>query len=65
MAADGKPCADLLHQIAAIQAALRSVAQVVMEDHLDHCVLDAVGRAPEEARELIDSLKNALGSYMR
>jgi DNA-binding FrmR family transcriptional regulator len=63
MAQDGKPCADVLHQIAAVQAALRKTAELVLSDHLDHCVLEAAEAG--EAREVIDSLKSALASYLR
>lgn len=63
MAEEGKPCAEVLHQIAAVQAALRKVAQVVLEDHLDHCVLEAAGSG--EVREMIEGLKAALANYLR
>jgi DNA-binding FrmR family transcriptional regulator len=63
MAQDGKPCADVLHQIAAVQAALRKTAELVLSDHLDHCVLEAAEAG--EAREVIDSLKSGLASYLR
>jgi DNA-binding FrmR family transcriptional regulator len=63
MAEEGKPCADVLHQIGAVQAALRKVAQMVLEEHLDHCVLTAV--QGEEGRGLVEELKVALTTYMR
>jgi CsoR family transcriptional regulator, copper-sensing transcriptional repressor len=63
MTEEGKPCADVLHQVAAVQAALRKVAQVVLEDHLDHCVMDAAKAG--EGQQVIDDLKSALASYLR
>ncbi len=62
MAQDGKPCADILLQINAVQAALHKVAQAVLEDHLEHCVLDA---KPGELRVLLTDLKKALSHYGR
>ncbi|MHB8928224.1 MAG: metal-sensing transcriptional repressor [Bacillota bacterium] len=62
MAESGKPCSDILLQIAAVQAALRKVGQVVLEDHLDHCVL---GAPPGDAKKLLDELKEALSHYGR
>ena len=63
MSEEGKPCSEILHQIAAVQAALRKVAQVVLEDHLDHCV---VGAAQEgQGQQVIEELKAALASYLR
>ena len=62
MAEDGKPCSDILLQISAVQAALRKVAQVVLEDHLDHCVL---GADPDEAKVLLTELRESLSHYVR
>jgi CsoR family transcriptional regulator, copper-sensing transcriptional repressor len=63
MSEDGKPCAEILHQIAAVQAALRKVAQVVLEDHLDHC-LAGVAQG-EDGRKAMEDLKAALANYQR
>lgn len=62
MAEDGKPCSAILLQIGAVQAALRKVGQAILENHLDHCVLEA---PPEEAKRLLDELKEALAHYGR
>ncbi|MHB9058868.1 MAG: metal-sensing transcriptional repressor [Bacillota bacterium] len=62
MAEDGKPCSDILLQIAAVQAALRKVGQAVLEDHLDHCIL---GARPEDSGKLLAELKEALSHYGR
>lgn len=63
MAEAGKPCTDILHQLGAVQAALRKVAQQVLEDHLDHCVKEVM--PDEQGKELIESLKGALSTYLR
>lgn len=63
MAEEGKPCADVLHQIAAVEAALRKVAHTVLKEHLDHCVIES---APDKStQELVQSLKDVLSSYIR
>ncbi len=63
MAEEGKSCADVLHQIGAVQAALRKVAQLVLEDHLDHCITKSTQEG--QAQAMIDGLKTALASYLR
>ncbi|HEY6934275.1 MAG TPA: metal-sensitive transcriptional regulator [Marmoricola sp.] len=35
-------CIDILTQVAAIRSALQTVAVGLVEDHLDHCVRDAI-----------------------
>ncbi|HET8561756.1 MAG TPA: metal-sensitive transcriptional regulator [Marmoricola sp.] len=40
-------CIDILTQVAAIKSALQSVAVGLVQDHLDHCVRDAIVGAAE------------------
>ena len=35
-------CSDVLMQLSAVIGALQSIAKVILKDHLDHCVVDAV-----------------------
>jgi DNA-binding FrmR family transcriptional regulator len=35
-------CADILVQIASVQEALRGVGKLLMKNHLEHCVTDAL-----------------------
>jgi DNA-binding FrmR family transcriptional regulator len=55
-------CIDVLTQIAAVNAALRGVSVLLLDDHLRHCVHDAVGSKADgdaivtEATEAIERL---------
>lgn len=62
MAEGGRPCPEILLQVGAVQAALRKVAQLVLEDHLDHCV---AGAPPDEVGERLRELREALAHYIR
>jgi DNA-binding FrmR family transcriptional regulator len=42
-------CVDVLTQISSIHEALRGVGKIVMRNHLQHCVTDAL-RAGDEAK---------------
>ena len=42
-------CVDVLTQISSVHEALRSVGKIIMRDHLQHCVTDAL-RADDKAR---------------
>jgi len=51
MVDDDKYCIDILDQVAAATKALQSVAIELLDDHLTHCVADAVvagGRAADD-----------------
>jgi CsoR family transcriptional regulator, copper-sensing transcriptional repressor len=55
-------CIDVLTQISAVNAALRGVSVLLLDDHLRHCVRDAVRSESEgdaivtEATEAIERL---------
>ena len=42
-------CVDVLTQISSVHEALRGVGKVIMRDHLQHCVTDAL-RAGDDAK---------------
>jgi CsoR family transcriptional regulator, copper-sensing transcriptional repressor len=42
MVEEGRYCADILTQIASAHEALRGVGKLLMRNHLQHCVTDAI-----------------------
>ncbi len=57
---EGRDCTEILNQIAAVKSALNSVGKVILKDHLNHCIVDAVKNgdksAVEKLNESIDKL---------
>jgi DNA-binding FrmR family transcriptional regulator len=49
MVENGDYCIDVIRQIRAVQSALSKASQVILEDHLNHCVTTAV-RGEDTAR---------------
>jgi len=47
-------CIDVLTQVAAAKSALESVSVALLEDHMQHCVADAIktGDGTEKVREV-------------
>jgi CsoR family transcriptional regulator, copper-sensing transcriptional repressor len=62
MAEDDKPCPDIILQVNAVQSALQKVAVVLLEDHLEHCVL---GADPDKVQDLLDEMREALSYFGR
>ena len=46
-------CIDIIRQISAVQSALGKVSQVVLEQHLGHCVTEAVRGDDATQREKV------------
>jgi CsoR family transcriptional regulator, copper-sensing transcriptional repressor len=63
MVEEGTPCPDVLIQIAAVRSALNSVGQVILEDHLQSCMVKAVhdGNFEESYKDLKTSLDRFIG----
>ena len=62
MIADKKYCVDIIHQIRAARAALRSVEIKILEKHMHHCVSNAVdsgdtNETTEKVEELLRLMK--------
>jgi len=54
MIEEDRYCIDVLTQIASVTRALQGVALGMLDDHVRHCVRDAVDKGPEAADEKID-----------
>ncbi len=54
MVEDDKYCIDVIHQIDAVKKALDKVSLLLLDDHMHHCVTDALvsGEAAEGERVL-------------
>ena len=59
MVDDDRYCIDVLTQINAVKAALESVALLLLRDHTEHCVTDAIkaGDGAAKVRELSDAVE--------
>ena len=59
MVDEDKYCVDIMTQIAGVQSALEQVSLLLMENHLLHCVTEAVqeGKGEEKISEIMDVIK--------
>lgn len=59
MIEDERYCIDILKQIAAVQALLAKLADIISEGHMKHCVRLAIeeGHGEEKINELMETLK--------
>lgn len=57
MIEEGRDCSDVLIQLSAIRSEITNVSKVILKDHIDHCIVDAVKENDEIA---IGNLKGAI-----
>jgi DNA-binding FrmR family transcriptional regulator len=58
-------CIDVLTQVSAVTKALQGVAVGLVEDHLAHCVRDAVAAGGTEADEKVAEASAAIARLLR
>jgi DNA-binding FrmR family transcriptional regulator len=58
-------CIDILTQVSAMTKALQTVALGLLEDHLAHCVTDAVAQGGDAADEKIREASAAIARLVR
>ena len=53
MVEEGEYCIDVIRQIQAVQAALNKVSKMVLEDHMNSCLITAVRGEDVDERERV------------
>jgi DNA-binding FrmR family transcriptional regulator len=65
MIEDDVYCIDVLTQVSATTKALQAVALLLLEDHLGHCVRDAVRAGGSEADEKVSEAAEAIARLVK
>jgi DNA-binding FrmR family transcriptional regulator len=58
-------CIDVLTQVSAATKALEAVALALLEDHLSHCVADAVAEGGDVAEAKVKEASDAIARLVR
>ena len=58
-------CIDVLTQVSAVTRALQAVALGLLEDHLGHCVTEAIERGGPEAEEKVREAAAAISRLVK
>ena len=65
MVDDDRYCIDVLDQVAAATRALQAVALALLDDHLGHCVADALTSGGADASEKVREASQAIARIVR
>ncbi|MGD0392399.1 MAG: metal-sensitive transcriptional regulator [Acidimicrobiales bacterium] len=65
MVEDDRYCINVLEQVSAVTRALQSVALVLLDDHLEHCVADAIQAGEGDASTKLSEVSAAIGRLVR
>lgn len=62
MVEEGKDCSEVLIQLSAVISALNNTGKVILKDHMEHCIVDAVESGDKVA---IENLSKAIDSFIK
>lgn len=62
MVEDGRDCSEVLIQIAAVRAAVNNVGKIILQDHISHCVVDAIETGDQQ---VLDDLNKAIDQFIK
>ncbi|ACL57221.1 metal-sensing transcriptional repressor [Methylobacterium nodulans] len=63
MIEEGRPCVDLAQQLHAVESAITNAKRELIQDHMEHCLGDAVGSGEVSARSALSEFKR-LAKYL-
>ena len=58
----GEDCSEVLVQLAAVRSALASTGKVILQDHMRHCMVDAINAGDQTA---VDDLCQAVEKLIK
>ena len=62
MVEEGRDCSEILIQLAAVRSAINNTGKVILKDHLEHCIVDAV---ENNDRTPLDELNRAIEQFVK
>ena len=65
MVEEDKYCIDILTQVSAVTSALQSLSLGLLEDHLGHCVAQAVAEGGDVAEQKVREASDAIARLVR
>lgn len=62
MVEEGRDCSEILIQLSAIRSALNNAGRIILQDHINHCVVDAV---KQDDQHVLDHLNEAIAKFLK
>ena len=62
MVENGRDCSEVLIQLSAVNSALQGVSRVILKDHIENCIVDAV---KSDDKQALENLNKAIDRFMK
>lgn len=62
MVEEGRDCSEILIQLSAVRSAINNVGKIILQDHINNCVIDAVETGD---KKVLEDLNIAVDKFLR
>ena len=62
MVEEGRDCSEVLVQLAAVKSAINNTGKLILKDHLDHCIVEALETGDHKP---LDALSEAIYKFIK
>lgn len=62
MVEEGRDCSEVLIQLAAVRSAITNTGRVILQDHIEHCLVHAMETGDQKA---LDELNDAIAKFLK
>lgn len=62
MVESGRDCSEVLIQLSAVKSAINNTGKVILQDHIEHCIVDAVEHGDKQA---LAELEKAIDRFIK
>ena len=62
MVEDGRDCSEVLVQLSAVKSAINNTGKVILKNHIDHCLVEAVQSGEWE---IVNELTDAIDRFIK
>lgn len=62
MVEEGRDCSEVLIQIAAVRSAVNNIGKLILRDHIEHCIVDAVETGD---KQVLQELSEAIDQFVK
>lgn len=62
MVEDGRDCTEVLVQLSAVKSAINNTGKIILQDHIEHCIVEAVEHGDRDA---LKDLEKAIERFIK
>ncbi len=62
MVEEDRDCAQILIQLSAVRSAVNNIGKIILQDHIEHCVVEAV---QNDDQKVLEDLKQAIAQFLK